>query len=449
MSTITDISGHEILDSRGHPTLSVTVLLADGTTATAAVPSGASTGEREAIELRDGDLLRFRGNGVLKAVAKVRELVSRRLRGMAPEDQAKIDLTLRQLDGTPNKSGLGANTILAVSLAVARAAAATQKLPLYAYIARLAGLAPSPEETEPYVIPVPMITMLNGGAHANNTLDFQEIMLFPSGLPTFAEAVRCGAEIFQTLKELLDRQRLATTIGDAGGYAPNLKTDEQALELVIQAIRLAGYRPGNDVSLAIDVAASGLYNGGTYVFKNSGRSLNSFTTLTELYGDWWKHYPLVSIEDGMGENDREGWKHLTKKLGKKLQLVGDDVFVTNPRIFSRGIRDGIANGILIKPNQIGTLSETLETIGLARTAKYASIIAARSGETEDTFIADLAVGSRAGQIKVGSLCRCERVGKYNRLLAIERELGVYAVYGGKLLPKNAVELRKSPHPVTR
>lgn len=435
MSIISELSAQEILDSRGRPTLSVTARLADGTTGTAAVPCGASTGKREAIELRDGDSDRYRGNGVLRAVAFVRELLSRQLRGIRASDQTKVDRLLRELDGTPNKSHLGANTILATSLAVARAAAAAEKLPLYAHLAQLNGLTKAPDEQEPYVMPVPMIAVLNGGAHANNSLDFQEIMLFPKGMGTFAEAVRCGAEIFQTLKELLERRGLATTIGDAGGYAPNFKTDDQAFEIVVEAIQAAKYHAGKDVALTVDVAASELFNGGTYVFKRSSRTRNSSEKLIEMYKDWAKKYPLVSLEDGMDENDREGWKLLTKELGGKVQLVGDDVFVTHPRIFAQGVRDGIANAVLIKPNQVGSLTETLETISLARAADYAVIIAGRSGETEDTFISDLAVGTGAGQIKIGSLCRCERVAKYNRLLSIERELGAYAVYGGKLLKR--------------
>jgi enolase len=435
MSTISNLSAQEILDSRGRPTLSVTARLSDGTTGTAAVPSGASTGEREAIELRDGDRDRYRGNGVLRAVSFVRELVSRHLQGKRASDQAKIDRLLRELDGTPNKSHLGANTILATSLAVARAAAGAEKLPLYAYLARLNGLTKAPDEHEPYVMPVPMITVLNGGAHANNSLDFQEIMLFPNGMSTFAEAVRCGVEIFQTLKELLERRGLATATGDAGGYAPNFKSDVQAFEIVIEAIQLAKYHPGKDVSLAVDLAASELFNGGTYVFKRSGQAHNSAEKLIETYRDWVKKYPLISLEDGMDENDREGWKLLTQQLGDRVQLVGDDVFVTHPAIFAQGIRDGIANAVLIKPNQVGSLTEALETVSLAREAGYTAIIAGRSGETEDTFISDLAVGTGVGQIKIGSLCRCERIAKYNRLLSIERELGAYAVYGGKLLKK--------------
>ncbi len=441
---ISDLSAHEVLDSRGRPTLSVTARLVDGTVATATVPSGASTGEREAIELRDGDASRYRGLGVLQAAALIRESISSHLRRTNAADQSGIDLALRRLDGTPNKARLGANTLLGVSLAVARAEAAAQQLPLYGYLARLIGLTNAPSKHEPYVLPVPMIAVLNGGAHANNALDFQEIMLFPRGVATFAEAVRCGAEIFQTLKELLERRNLATAIGDAGGYAPNFKADEQAFEIVIEAIQQAGYRVGKDVALAVDLAASELFNAGTYVFKRSGRTRNTAEQLVEIYQAWAKAYSLVSLEDGMGENDRDGWKLLTKALGEKLQLVGDDVFVTHPRIFSQGIRDGVANAILVKPNQVGSLTETLETIRLAREAGYAAIIAGRSGETEDTFIADLAVGTGVGQIKIGSLCRCERVAKYNRLLLIERELGPYAVYGGKLLGKKRAANRASP-----
>lgn len=430
---ISDIRAHEILDSRGQPTLSVTVILIDCTVATAAVPSGASTGEREAIELRDGDPARYNGRGVLKAVVAIRDVIAPRVRGMNVTEQGKIDLLLRQLDGTPNKSRLGANAVLGVSLAVARAAAGTQGLPLYSYIAGLSGLSSHGGESTAYVLPAPMIAVLNGGSHANNTLDVQEFMLFPLGAPTFAEAVRWGAEIFHALKLLLERHGFSTAVGDAGGYAPNLKSPEQALTLLVEAIETAGFRPGEDVALAMDLAASELFDHGGYIFKHAGSSRRSADRLIEIYRGWQKQFPLVSLEDGMDEHDRAGWQQLTRALGKKLQLVGDDVFVTNPALLSAGVKDGVGNAILIKPNQIGTLSETLQTIRLAKDAGYAWIISGRSGETEDSFIADLAVGTAAGQIKTGSLCRSERLAKYNRLLTIERELGVYAVYGGKLL----------------
>jgi enolase len=433
---ISDIRAHEILDSRGDPTLSVTVILTDCTVATAAVPSGASTGEREAIELRDGDARRYSGRGVLKAVAAVREVIAPHLRGMEAADQEKIDARLRRLDGTANKARLGANTLLGVSLAVARAAAAAQSQPLYAHIAGLSGRGSQTGENAAYVLPAPMIAVLNGGSHANNSLDVQEFMLCPLGAPTFAEAVRWGAEIFRALKGLLARRGLSTSVGDAGGFAPDLKTPEQAFELLLQAIAAAGYQPGRDVALALDVAASELFDRDGYVFKREDRTRRSADRLIELYRGWQKQFPLVSLEDGMGEDDRAGWRELTRALGKKIQLVGDDVFVTNPALLSAGVKDGIANAVLIKPNQVGTLSETLETVRLARDAGYAAVISGRSGETEDSFIADLAVGTGVGQIKTGSLCRSERLAKYNRLLAIERELGVYAVYGGKLLRKN-------------
>jgi enolase len=430
---ISKIQASEILDSRGNPTISVTLILSDGTSASAAVPSGASTGEREAVELRDNDPKRYGGKGVLKAVANVHEVILPALFGMGVDDQAKIDATMKELDGTPNKSRLGANAILGVSLAAARAAALVRKLPLYTYLAELSGNTEAPTERAPYTVPAPMMNVLNGGAHATNTLDFQEFMLFPTGAPTFAEALRYGAETFHALKKILSKRGLVTAVGDEGGFAPDLRTHDEALALIVEAIEAAGYRPGKDISIAIDPAASELFDGGSYVFKKSDQSRKSSAKLIELYRGWVKQYPIVSLEDGMGENDRQGWKDLTVALGKKLQLVGDDNFVTNPKIFTEGIEDGIANAILIKVNQIGTLTETLETIRIARAFNYGSVISHRSGETEDAFIADLAVGTGVGQIKTGSLCRSERIAKYNRLLAIERELGSSAIYGGKLL----------------
>lgn len=436
MLAIADIQAYEILDSRGSPTLSVTVRLGNGIFATAAVPCGASIGKREAVELRDHDPARYRGRGVLRAIANIQELIAPRLRGMEVTDQTKIDLALRQLDGAAKKAPLGANATIGVSLAVARAAAVAQGLPFYMHLAFLAGETHLPDASTPYVVPAPMIGVLNGGRHANNTLDIQEFMLLPTGAPTFAEAVRWGADIFYELKQLLERRRLSSAVGDAGGFAPDLPTHEAAFELIVAAISAAGYRPGKDVSIAVDLAASELFHAGGYLFKQSGGTRQSPAKLIETYRGWMKQYPIVSIEDGMGENDRAGWKELTSTVGGKIQLVGDDVFVTNPDLLSRGIRDGIANAVLVKPNQIGTLTETLDTIRCARAAGYATVVSGRSGETEDAFIADLAVGTATRQIKAGSLCRCEHTAKYNRLLAIERELGPFAVYGGKLLRKN-------------
>ncbi len=426
-TNISGIEAQEILDSRGNPTLSVTLSLVGGRSATAAVPSGASTGEREAVELRDGDPKRYGGKGVLKAVAHVNDVFAPALRGLDAADQGKIDRTLKDMDGTPNKSRYGANAILGVSLAAARAAAAAQDLPLYAHVAHLSGRS---EKNGSYILPAPMMNVLNGGAHATNTLDFQEFMLFPIGAPTFAEALRYGAETFHVLKKLLAKRRLVTAVGDEGGFAPDLKSHDEALDLMVEAIHAVGYEPGRDIAIALDPAASEFFENGAYVFKKSDRSRKSSADLIELYRGWAKKYPIVLLEDGMGENDREGWKDLTAALGKQLQLVGDDNFVTNPQIFSEGVRDGIANSILIKVNQIGTLTETLQTIQLAREAKYSAVISHRSGETEDTFISDLAVGTGVGQIKTGSLCRSERIAKYNRLLAIERELGDRATFGG-------------------
>ena len=438
-SNISSIQAQEILDSRGNPTLSVTLTLEGGGSATAAVPSGASTGEREAVELRDGDPRRYGGKGVLRAAANVNEVFAPALRGKDASEQEKIDQILRDLDGTPNKSRYGANAILGVSLAAARAAAGVQNLPLYAYLARLYGNHESTGAS--YVLPAPMMNVLNGGAHAANTLDFQEFMLFPIGAPTFAEALRFGAETFHALKKLLNKRRLVTAVGDEGGFAPNLKTHAEALDLMVEAIRSAGYTPGKEIAIALDPAASEFFEDGGYVFKKSDRTRKSSAELIELYRGWARKYPIVSLEDGMGENDREGWQALTRALGKELQLVGDDNFVTNSKLFTEGIKDGIANAILIKVNQIGTLTETLETIRIARANNYGAVISHRSGETEDTFISDLAVGTGVGQIKTGSLCRSERIAKYNRLMAIERELGDRAVYGGRNLRKDAPAVR--------
>ena len=428
MTKIEKINALEILDSRGNPTVMVSVALNNGITASACVPSGASTGIREAVELRDGDKKRYGGKGVLKAVANVNKTIAPKLKGKSPRDQKELDDLMRAVDGTETKSKLGANAILGVSMAVCRAAALDAGVPLYAYIRQLHGAKAS----VPFVLPAPMMNVLNGGAHATNNVDFQEFMLFPIGAPTFTEALRYGAETFHTLKKLLQQRGLVTAVGDEGGFAPNLKTNNEAVDAIVEAIRAAGYKPGADIAIALDPAASEFYDDGAYVFKKSDGSRKTPAEMVELYAEWVKKYPLVSLEDGMGEEDRAGWLAITKALGGKLQLVGDDNFVTNPKIFAEGIRDGIANAILIKLNQIGTVSETLETVALAQKAGYGAVISHRSGETEDAFIADLAVGTSAGQIKTGSLCRSERIAKYNRLLVIEKELGKKARYGGAI-----------------
>jgi enolase len=428
MNSIQKVSALEILDSRGNPTVSVTVSLSNGITASAGVPSGASTGIREAVELRDGDAKRHGGKGVLKAVANVNKVIGPKLKGKSPYAQKEMDELMCKLDGTDTKSKLGANAILGVSMAACRAAALDGELPLYEHIRKLFG----GKAGAPYVLPAPMMNVLNGGAHATNNVDFQEFMLFPIGAPTFAEALRYGAETFHMLKKLLQKRGLVTAVGDEGGFAPNLKTNIEAVEVILEAIGAAGYQAGKEIAIALDPAASEFYDEGAYVMKKSDGSRKTPAELLALWSDWVKRYPIVSLEDGMGEEDRQGWQALTKALGKKLQLVGDDNFVTNPRIFAQGIRDGIANAILIKLNQIGTVSETLETVAMAQQAGYGTVISHRSGETEDAFIADLAVGTGAGQIKTGSACRSERIAKYNRLLAIEQELGEKARYGGAL-----------------
>jgi enolase len=428
MSKIQKINAQEILDSRGNPTVMVSLALNNGITTSACVPSGASTGIREAVELRDGDAKRYGGKGVLKAVANVNKIIALKLKGKAPHAQKEIDELMRKLDGTETKSKLGANAILGVSMAVCRAAALDSKIPLYAYIRKLHG----GKAGAPYVLPAPMMNVLNGGAHSTNNVDFQEFMLFPIGAPNFAEALRYGAETFHTLKRILQKRGLVTAVGDEGGFAPNLKTNDEAVAVIVEAIKAAGYQPGKDIAIAIDPAASEFYDHGNYVFKKSDGSRKAPAQMVELYSEWIKMYPIVSLEDGMGEEDRDGWLAITRALGEKRQLVGDDNFVTNPKIFAEGIRDGIANAILIKLNHIGTVSETLETVAMAQKANYGVVISHRSGETEDAFIADFAVGTGAGQIKTGSLCRSERIAKYNRLLAIERELGKQARYGGRL-----------------
>ena len=420
MSTIIDIAAREILDSRGNPTVEADVTLATGETGRAAVPSGASTGEHEAVELRDGEGNRYLGKGVRRAVQNIEETIAPALKGMVATDQVDIDRTLIELDGTPNKGKLGANAILAVSMATARAAAAETALPLYRYLG--GPLART--------LPVPMMNILNGGAHATNTVDFQEFMVVPVGVETFAEALRVGAEVFHSLKKVLVKRKLATGVGDEGGFAPDLKNDEEALQVIIEAIEGAKYAPGKEVALALDVAASELHSGGKYTFKKSGAGTRDAAGMVELYSKWLDEYPIVSIEDGLAEDDWEGWSHLTKTLGDRVQLVGDDLFVTNTERLARGIENGVANAILIKVNQIGTLTETFEAIEMARAAGYLSVISHRSGETEDTFIADLSVATGAGQIKTGSASRTDRVAKYNQLLRIEEQLGDAAEFPG-------------------
>ena len=426
MTKIKNITALEILDSRGNPTVSVTVSLDNGITATASVPSGASTGIREAVELRDGDAKRYAGKGVLKAVGNVNKIIAPQLMGQSPHAQKELDERMCKLDGTDTKSELGANAILGVSMAICRAAALDDGIPLYQYIRKLHGTKAS----APYLLPTPMMNVINGGAHATNNVDFQEFMLFPVGAPNFAEALRYGAETFHALKKLLQKQGLVTSVGDEGGFAPNLTSNTAAVDVIVEAIKAAGYAPGKDIAIALDPAASEFFADGSYVMKKSDGSRKTPAEMITLWGEWVRKYPIVSLEDGMGEEDRDGWKALTQALGKKIQLVGDDNFVTNPAIFAEGIRDGIANSILIKLNQIGTVSETLETVAMAQKADYGTVISHRSGETEDAFIADLAVGTGAGQIKTGSLCRSERIAKYNRLLSIEQQLGKKARYGG-------------------
>ena len=417
---IAKIHAREIIDSRGHPTVEVDVVLNDGTRGRAAVPSGASTGEHEAVELRDGDSKRYQGKGVTRAVEHVNRTLARKLIGRDPRRQAEIDRLMIELDGTPTKKRLGANAILGVSLAVAQAAAAHAGKPLYAYLGGAAAR----------VLPVPMFNILNGGAHADNTVDLQEFMVMPVGARRFADALRMGAEIFHALRTVLRGRRLSTGVGDEGGFAPNLASDEEALEVIMEAIKAAGYRAGTQVRIAIDAAASELWKDGRYVFRKSGARARSQADMVDMYADWVERYPIVSIEDGMAEDDWQGWELLTTRLGRKVQLVGDDLFVTNPTRLRRGIEARAANSILIKLNQIGTLTETLEAIAVAREAGYTTVISHRSGETEDATIADLAVAVNAGQIKTGSPCRGERTAKYNQLLRIEEALGRRASYPG-------------------
>ncbi len=411
MSQITDVYAREILDSRGNPTLEVEVFLESGAMGRAAVPSGASTGEREALELRDGDKSRYLGKGVLKAVDNVNDVIADQVIGMEAADQVGVDKKMLELDGTDFKSSLGANAILGVSLAVAKAAADEAGLPLYQYI----GGANAKE------LPLPMMNIINGGAHADNNVDIQEFMIMPAGAPNFREALRMGAEIFHALKGVLKGKGYNTAVGDEGGFAPNLKSNEEALEVIMEAIEAAGYKPGDDVLLALDVASSELFKDGVYTLENEPEPQKTADQLIDFYENLVNKYPIISIEDGMAENDWDGWKKLTDRLGKRIQIVGDDLFVTNPAILKEGIQKGLANSILIKLNQIGTLTETLDAIEMAKRAGYTTVISHRSGETEDTTLADLAVAVNAGQIKTGSLCRTDRVCKYNQLLRIEDE----------------------------
>ena len=421
MSTIIEVHAREILDSRGNPTVEADVVLSSGAQGRAAVPSGASTGEHEAVELRDGDTRRYGGKGVAEAVRNVNDVLGPRLEGMAATDQIAVDAEMMDADGTPNKSKLGANAILAVSLAVARAAAQDCGLPLYRYLG-----GPMAR-----VMPVPMMNILNGGAHASNNVDAQEFMVVPVGADNFADALRSGVEVFHALKKVLTKMGLSTAVGDEGGFAPMLPSNEAALDVVMQAIQAAGYQPGTDVAIAVDVAASELLKNGEYVFKKGDGSARPAAAMVDLYESWVQKYPIVSIEDGLAEDDWEGWHLMTDRLGERVQLVGDDIFVTNVDRLGRGIEEGVANAILVKVNQIGTLTETLQCIELARGSAYGVVISHRSGETEDTFIADLAVATGAGQIKTGSASRTDRTAKYNQLLRIGEELDQLAHYPGR------------------
>ncbi len=421
MSLIEEVWAREILDSRGNPTVEAEVILEDGTQGRAAVPSGASTGENEAVELRDGDAFRYLGKGVLKAVENVNEKIAYELEGLDALDQTLIDETLIKLDGTENKANLGANALLAVSMATARAAAAFQEMPLYRYIGG----------TNAKTIPVPMMNIINGGAHADNNVDFQEFMIVPVGAETFSEALRAGAEIFHNLKNVLKSRGLATSVGDEGGFAPNLKSNEEAIETILEAIDKAGYRAGENIMIALDPAASEFYKDGKYTFKKSDKRELSSDEMIAYWTEWAEKYPIISIEDGLAESDWNGWTKITQDIGEKIQLVGDDLFVTNTKFLQKGIDVGAANSILIKVNQIGTLTETLDAIELAKTNNMTAVISHRSGETEDSFIADLAVATNAGQIKTGSLSRSDRIAKYNQLLRIEEDLDSSARYLGR------------------
>ncbi len=422
MSWIEDIHAREILDSRGNPTIEAEVTLVGGEVGRAAVPSGASTGEHEAVELRDGDMKRYGGKGVMKAVGNVNEIIAAEIEGMDALDQAEIDSALIKLDGTPTKSKLGANALLAVSLATARAAANHLEIPLYKYLG-----GPNAR-----TLPVPMMNIINGGAHADNNVDFQEFMIVPVGAESFRESLRIGAEIFHTLKAVLKKKGYATSVGDEGGFAPNLRSNEEAIETILEAIVQAGYSEGKDCLLALDPAASEFYEGESYTFKKSDKRKLSSDEMVGFWKEWIERYPIVSVEDGMAENDWSGWKTLTDELGQRVQLVGDDLFVTNTEFLRKGIELGVANSILIKVNQIGTLTETLDCIELAKTNGRTAVISHRSGETEDPFIADLAVATNVGQIKTGSLSRTDRIAKYNQLVRIEEDLGEAARFPGSL-----------------
>jgi enolase len=422
VTTIVKVVGREILDSRGNPTVEADVFLADGSLGRAAVPSGASTGEHEAVELRDGDKSRYLGKGTQKAVSHVNGEIAKAVTGYNALNQAEIDRVMIDLDGTPNKGRLGANALLAVSLAAARAVAHSQRTPLYRYLGGVGAR----------VIPVPMMNILNGGAHADNSVDVQEFMIAPFRADKFSEALRMGVEVFHTLKKVLGKRGYSTAVGDEGGFAPNLRSNDEALDLVHEAITQAGYQPGKQIGICLDPASSEFYEEGQYVFKKSDKSRRTSAQMIEFWAGWVRQYPaILSIEDGMSENDWEGWKDLTDTLGKQIQLVGDDVFVTNPGIFQRGIDRGIANSILIKVNQIGTLTETLAAIQMATDAGYTAVVSHRSGETEDPFIADLVVATNAGQIKTGSASRTDRIAKYNQLLRIEEQLGSDARFAGR------------------
>jgi len=426
MSTkIKIVHGREILDSRGNPTVEVDVILENDLFGRAAVPSGASTGEHEAVELRDGDKARYLGKGVTKAVKNVNTEIASKLKGMDALEQEKIDKTLIGLDGTENKSRLGANAILGASLAVCKAAANSKKIPLYRYIGG----------EKARTLPIPMMNILNGGEHADNNVDLQEFMIMPIGAPNFKEALRMGSEVFHNLKGILKSMKLSTAVGDEGGFAPDLRSNEEALNVILEAIDKAGYRKGRDISIALDPASSTFFKNGIYTLEAESKKKNSSQDMVEFYSRWVKSYPVVSIEDGLAEDDWDGWKQLTEKLGSKIQIVGDDLFVTNTKRLKMGIEKGIANSILIKVNQIGTLTETKEAIEMARNAGYTSVISHRSGETEDTMISHLAVGMNTGQIKTGSVCRTDRICKYNELLRIEEDLGDRAVYGSAIWPK--------------
>ncbi len=425
MTKIREIKAREILDSRGNPTVEVDVILDSGVMGRAAVPSGASTGEHEAIELRDGDKSRYGGKGVLKAVENVRKIIAPKLVGKEPFNQKEIDEFMIDLDSTQNKSRLGANAILGVSLAVCKSAAAEKKLPLYRYIGGDGA----------NVLPVPMMNILNGGAHADNNVDLQEFMIMPLGADSFREALRIGAEVFHNLKNILHKKGLATSVGDEGGFAPNLKSNAEAVETILEAIKQAGYKAGKDVYLALDPAASSFYENGKYILEAEAKKENSSADMIKFYEGWVNKYPIISIEDGLAEDDWDGWAELTKRLGQKIQLVGDDLFVTNTKRLKKGIESNITNSILIKVNQIGTLTETLAAIKMAREAGYTAVISHRSGETEDTTISHLVVAAGTGQIKTGSASRTDRIAKYNELLRIEELLGKSAVYGAKLWKK--------------